>query len=204
MAKQTDLDLAYMKMASAMADLSQARRKKVGAIVVSEKGYGVIAEGFNGTPPGFDNECEVEYISVPGTLIDHQYVNKDAIDRLQLAYPEMFTTDRKAGTPFFVTKDEVLHAEENAIAKLAEFGHSSRGATLYCTCAPCLRCARQIVACKIKRVVYSEIYRNDLGLKLLEKAKIEVVNVPLNMQYEGDIDLQDEGRHDLLEDKYRA
>lgn len=193
-----------MKMASAMAELSHASRKKVGAIVVSSRGYGVIAEGFNGTPPGFDNECEVEYVTVPGALIDHQYVDKAAVDRLQLAFPEMFTNDRKVGVPFLVTKDEVLHAEENAIAKLAEFGHSSRGATLYCTCAPCLRCARQVIACKIARVVYSEIYRNDLGLRLLEKAKIEVVNVPLSLQYECDLDLQDEGQHDQHEDKYRA
>jgi dCMP deaminase len=204
MAKQSDLDLAYMKMASAMADLSHARRKKVGAIVVSSKGYGVIAEGFNGTPPGFDNGCEDEYVSVPGALIDHEYVNKDSIDRLQRAYPEMFTTDRKAGIPFLVTKDEVLHAEENAIAKLAEFGHSSFGATLYCTCAPCLRCARQIIACKITRVVYAEIYRNDLGLRLLEKAKIVVANVPLILQHDDALTQKDEGRYDLHEDQYRA
>lgn len=202
MAKQSDLDLAYMKMASAMGELSHAKRKKVGAIVVSSMGYGVIAEGFNGTPPGFDNNCEEVRYCINGDPDNSFYE-----DILKTCHQEngVWKTGRgNTVEPMLVTLDEVLHAEENAIAKLAEFGHSSRGATLYCTCAPCLRCARQIIACKIRRVVYSEIYRNDLGLKLLEKAKIEVVNVPLNMQYEDTLDLQDEGRHDIHEDEYRA
>ena len=202
MAKQSDLDLAYMKMASAMADLSQAKRKKVGAIVVSSKGYGVIAEGFNGTPPGFDNKCERTAWCINGNPD-----NAFGEEILSTCHQEngVWKTGRgNTVEPMLVTLDEVLHAEENAIAKLAEFGHSSFGATLYCTCAPCLRCARQIIACKITRVVYSEIYRNDLGLRLLEKARIVVANVPLVLQNDDTLTQQDEGRYDLHEDQYRA
>lgn len=69
----------------------------------------------------------------------------------------------------------VLHAEANAITKLARSSNNSDGATLYVTAAPCIECAKLIIQSGIKRVVYAETYRLDDGLKLLKRAKIETV-----------------------------
>lgn len=142
MAKQADLDRAYMKSAFAMAELSYAQRKKVGCIVVAPDG-GIIAEGVNGTPSGFNNNCEYEGPS--GNL---------------------------------VTKQEVLHAESNAFAKIALSTNSSRGATLYTTYSPCFDCAKLIIQMGVERVVYAELYKTDRGavkdegIKLLERAGV--------------------------------
>ncbi|MDR1555428.1 MAG: dCMP deaminase family protein [Tannerellaceae bacterium] len=73
-----------------------------------------------------------------------------------------------------VTKPYVLHAEANAITKVAASSNSSRDATIYVTSAPCIECAKLIIQAGIRRVVYSELYRIDAGCKLLEKAGIRV------------------------------
>ena len=73
-----------------------------------------------------------------------------------------------------VTKPDVLHAEANAITKIARSNNSSEGATLYVTASPCIECAKLIIQAGIKRVVYSEKYRLEDGLELLRKANIEV------------------------------
>lgn len=72
------------------------------------------------------------------------------------------------------TKSYVLHAEANAITKVAKSNNSSEGATLYVTDAPCMECAKLIIQAGIKRVVYSKEYRNTEGLELLERAGIEI------------------------------
>ena len=76
-----------------------------------------------------------------------------------------------------VTKSYVLHAEANAITKIACSGNSSKDATLYVTASPCIECAKLIIQAGIKRVVYSQQYRLDDGIKLLERANIEVVYI---------------------------
>ena len=73
-----------------------------------------------------------------------------------------------------VTKPYVLHAEANAITKLARSSNSSEGATLYITASPCIECAKLIIQSGIKRVIYGEAYRLDEGLNLLRRAGIEV------------------------------
>ncbi len=72
------------------------------------------------------------------------------------------------------TKPYVLHAEANAITKVAKSNNSSEGATLYVTDAPCLECAKLIIQAGIKRVVYEKDYRKDEGIKLLERANIQI------------------------------
>lgn len=139
MAKQADLDRAYMNCAFAMAALSHAERKKVGAILVAADRH-IIAEGVNGTPSGFDNTCEI-IDTVDGSLR---------------------------------TLPHVLHAESNAIAKVAQSTNSSRDSTLYVTMSPCFDCAKLIIQAGIKRVVYGEAYRLTEGLDLLRKANITV------------------------------
>lgn len=72
------------------------------------------------------------------------------------------------------TKAYVLHAEANAITKVAKSSNSSEGATLYVTASPCIECAKLIIQAGIRRVVYSELYRYCDGIELLKKARIEV------------------------------
>ena len=79
-----------------------------------------------------------------------------------------------------LTKPYVLHAEANAITKIARSNNNSDGATLYVTASPCIECAKLIVQAGIKRVVYSEKYRLTDGIDLLERAGIEVVHLPLD------------------------
>lgn len=77
------------------------------------------------------------------------------------------------------TKPYVLHAEANAISKIAKSNNSSNGATLYVTSSPCLECAKLIIQAGITRVVFSEPYHMNDGVELLERAKIAVVKVEL-------------------------
>lgn len=76
-----------------------------------------------------------------------------------------------------MTKPYVLHAEANAITKVAQSNNSSRGATLYITASPCMECSKLIIQAGIKRVVYNEKYRITDGLDLLERAGIEIEHI---------------------------
>lgn len=78
-----------------------------------------------------------------------------------------------------VTFPYVLHAEANAITKVARSNNSSEGSTLYVTASPCMECSKLIIQAGIKRVVFSDLYRIQDGLDLLKKAGIEVVHMPI-------------------------
>ena len=136
MDKQQLLDRLYMRMARIWAENSYCKRRQVGALLVKDQM--IISDGFNGTPSGFENNCEDE---------DN------------------------------VSKPYVLHAEANAITKVARSSNSSQGATLYVTASPCIECAKLIIQAGIKRVVYGENYRIMDGLNLLKRAGIDVVFV---------------------------
>lgn len=77
-----------------------------------------------------------------------------------------------------LTKPYVLHAEANAITKVARSNNSSDGATLYVTASPCLECAKLIIQAGIRRVVFSELYRITDGVELLERAGVECMHLP--------------------------
>lgn len=79
-----------------------------------------------------------------------------------------------------LTKPYVLHAEANAITKIARSNNSSEGATMYVTASPCIECAKLIIQAGIKRVVYAEKYRLEDGLNLLKRANIEVIYLNSN------------------------
>lgn len=79
-----------------------------------------------------------------------------------------------------ITKPYVLHAEANAITKVAASGNNCTGATIYITASPCLECAKLIIQSRIRRVVYGEQYRLTDGVELLERAGVEVVYIPLD------------------------
>lgn len=129
-------DHSYLEMAAIWAQNSYCKRRQVGALLVKDRM--IISDGYNGTPSGFENNCEDE-----------------------------------GG----VTKPYVLHAEANAITKVAKSGNSSKGATMYVTASPCLECAKLIIQSGIKRVVYKDEYRLTDGVDLLRRAGIEVEKV---------------------------
>ncbi len=77
-----------------------------------------------------------------------------------------------------ITKPYVLHAEANAITKVARSNNSSEGATLYVTASPCLECSKLIIQAGIRRVVYHELYRMSDGIDLLKRASVECIHIP--------------------------
>lgn len=193
-----------METAFGFGGLSYARRKKVGALLVIPEGGRF--EGINGMPSGFDNNCEEEYVRVEGAMLDPEAMTPDTIKRLKLAYPEMFSDDPAVGESFLVTKRECLHAEANAIAKVARSTQSTIGATMYTTLSPCLECSKLMIQCGISRVVCAEVYRIPEGIELLKEAGIQVDIMPLsrNHVYDDELTLQDEGRAHDDEDHWRG
>ena len=134
--KQAKYDKAYLRMATEWAKLSHCKRRQVGAIIV--KNNIIIADGFNGTPSGFENCCE----------------------------------DNDGKTHWYV-----LHAEANAILKLAKSNNRGQNSTLYITLSPCKDCSKLILQAGIKRVVYIKGYKDSAGIDFLSKAGIEIVQI---------------------------
>lgn len=140
--KQKYID-AYLDIAHRVAELSHARRLKVGAVIVKDD---VITYGYNGTPSGWDYDCE----------------------------DEIFQQD---GTSGLKTKSEVLHAESNAVSKIARSTVSACGADMFVTHSPCIDCAKMIYQAGVRRVFYSTDYRSRDGVEFLEKSGVEVVKI---------------------------
>ena len=166
--KQKFIDL-YMDWALRAAELSYARRLKVGAVIVKDDT--VISYGYNGMPAGFPNDCEdVEWCSAGGIL---------SPEEIEEGWPHQGHYLDSAGNTIqgryrLKTKPQVLHAESNAIAKLAKSHNSGLDADLFITHAPCLECAKLIHQAGIARVFFGEHYRDKSGLNLLYGAGIEV------------------------------
>ena len=126
------------------------------------------------------------YIRMAGIWAENSYCTRRQVGAL-IVKNQRIISDGYNGTPSGfenicedennVTKPYVLHAEANAITKIARSNNSSDGATLYVTASPCIECAKLIIQSGIKRVVYSEKYRLEDGLELLKRAGIEVVYV---------------------------
>lgn len=157
------IDKIYMQIAYQTAKLSYANRRKVGCIIVKDEQ--IVSFGYNGTPHGFDNDCEEDQI--------RYYDNPDHA----MALMDMGYKCEDGCCSKVVTKQEVLHAESNAITKLAKSTLTSNGADLYTTTAPCFDCAKLIIQAGIKRVYYSETYRDMSGIDLLKKADIKIEHV---------------------------
>lgn len=128
-------DKRYLEMARVWAKNSYCKRRQVGALIVKDNM--IISDGYNGTPSGFENNCEDEN---------------------------------------GVTKPYVLHAEANAISKIAKSGNNSQGGTLYVTASPCMECAKLIIQAGIRRVVYLDEYRIMDGVDLLRRAGVECIH----------------------------
>jgi dCMP deaminase len=148
--KQKFID-AYMDVAERFAQLSSAVRLQVGAIVVKDDR--IISIGYNGMPAGWDNVCEEKVYWIDGSLVDD------------------------AGYYDLKTKLEVLHAEANAITKLARSSESGDGASIFVTHAPCIDCAKLIYQSGIATVYYKNDYRSTQGLDFLSKSNVEVIKI---------------------------
>lgn len=124
------------------------------------------------------------YIRMAGIWAENSYCKRRKVGAL-IVKDKMIISDGYNGTPSGfenvcedennVTKPYVLHAEANAITKIARSNNSSDGATLYVTASPCIECAKLIIQAGIKRVVYSEKYRLEDGIDLLRRAGIEII-----------------------------
>lgn len=137
-----------MDWARRTAELSHARRLHVGAVIVKDDT--VISYGYNGMPAGWDNNCEHEVVV-------------DVVDGV----PQKEIKELR-------TRPEVLHAESNAIAKLARSHNSGLGADIFVTHAPCLDCAKLIYQSGISRVWFDNWYRDNSGIDFLRQSGIEV------------------------------
>jgi dCMP deaminase len=168
---------AYMKTAETFAGLSSAVRLHVGAVIVKEDR--IISIGYNGMPSGWDNNCEdKEYMSVDaGGWLDSEEIEErwpfEEIQIITNSYGSFELTRRYC----LKTKPEVLHAETNAIAKLAKSNESGMGATMFITHAPCLDCAKLIYQSGIGSVLYRNSYRSDDGISFLQKAGVTVEKI---------------------------
>jgi dCMP deaminase len=155
---------AYMRTAEIFAELSHARRLHVGAIVVKEDR--IISIGYNGMPAGWDNNCEdTEYMQDAGGWLSPEEME------------EIWPLEDERGRYRLKTKAEVLHAESNALAKLARSSESGLGADLFVTHSPCLDCAKLIYQSGIKRVYFGTAYRSSQGIEFLRASGIDVKQI---------------------------
>jgi dCMP deaminase len=164
-----ELTEAYMRTAEIFAELSKAIRLHVGAIIVKDNR--IISIGYNGTPSGWDNNCETkDWCSDPGFF---------DIEEIKNNWPyvgeKLDVHGRIRQIPYRLkTKPEVIHAEMNAIGKLASSNDSGQGSTMFITHAPCMECAKLIRTSGISKVYYRNSYRDTSGIDFLDKCNIPV------------------------------
>ena len=130
------------------------------------------------------DKLDERYLRMARIWAENSYCKRRQVGAL-VVKDEMIISDGYNGTPSGfenvcedangITKPYVLHAEANAITKLARSGNNSDGSTLYVTASPCIECAKLIIQSGIRRVVYGEKYRLTDGIDLLKRAGIEVV-----------------------------
>ncbi len=141
-------------------------------------------------PQGKQSLLDERYLRMAQIWSENSYCNRRKVGAL-IVRDNMIISDGYNGTPSGfpniceennVTFPYVLHAEANAITKVARSNNSSEGSTLYVTASPCMECSKLIIQSGIKRVVFSDLYRIQDGLELLRKAGIEVVHMPLDKE----------------------
>ena len=157
-----------MKTAYNYAACSSAVRLQVGAIIVKDDA--IISIGYNGQPSGWDNVCE-----------EPEYMASDAggwLDPEEIASQWPFVTEDQLRYRL-KTKSTVLHAESNAVAKLAKLNGGGQNAAIFITHCPCLDCAKTIYQAGITEVYYAQSYRNTIGADFLVQCglTVEQVNV---------------------------
>lgn len=134
-------------------------------------------------------DLDLRYLRMASIWAENSYCTRRKVGAL-IVKDKMIISDGYNGTPSGfenvcedennITKPYVLHAEANAITKIARSGNNSDGATLYVTDAPCIECAKLIIQAGIRRVIYARAYRLTEGIELLQRAGIEVKLVTIN------------------------
>lgn len=159
-----------MDFAKRVAQLSYARRLQVGAVIVKDDT--VISYGYNGMPAGWDNDCEDK-------VWDRGAGGWLSPEEIEEQYPyEGYHHGAERNVRYGLkTKPEVLHAESNAISKLAKSNNSGDRADIFITHSPCIECAKLIHQSGIRRVFYSENYRDNSGIEFLDKSGIEIKQI---------------------------
>ena len=137
----------YLEIAKHTAQLSYAKRLKVGSVIVKDDR--IISIGYNGTPSGWDNECE---------SVNEKFLPQ-AENKLS-------------------TKPEVLHAEANAITKLARSSESGLYSTMFCTHSPCLECSKLVYQSGVSSFYYIWDYRSQIGTDFLKECGVTVTKCP--------------------------
>lgn len=141
------------------------------------------------TPEEKKHELDLRYLRMARIWAENSYCERRKVGAL-IVKEKMIISDGYNGTPAgfenvcedenHLTKPYVLHAEANAITKIARSGNNSEGATLYVTDAPCIECSKLIIQSGIKKVFYARQYRLTDGIDLLQRAGIEVHYLPLD------------------------
>ena len=140
----------YLEVADRVSQLSRARRLQVGSVIV--KDHRILSYGYNGTPAGFDNNCEDEVvIEINGVAMMDIPENRE-----------------------LKTKPEVIHSEINAILKVAKSHDSTEDATMFLTHSPCMECAKAILQSGIKKLYFRIDYRSHEGVELLRRGGVVV------------------------------
>lgn len=158
-------DKTFIEIAEKFAGHSTCVKRKVGAVLV--KDLRILSTGYNGTPSGFCN-CNVVFRDK-----DEKTGEINLNTGIIYAGKSQFDNHEYITHHDFAERYEI-HAEQNCLSFAAKNGVSTDGCTLYVTTAPCAQCAKLVIASGIKEVVYKEIYKNDLGLKLLKEADVKV------------------------------
>lgn len=161
---------AHMKVAEVYASLSSAKRLQVGCVVVKDNT--IIGIGYNGMPSGWTNECEdIDWDKGAGGWLSPE--------EFDIKYPfEKWHEEAGRNVRYGLkTKVEVLHAESNALAKIARSTNSSEGAAAFVTHAPCVHCAKMLYQAGINSVYYRNSYRDEDGINFLTKCGVEVKKV---------------------------
>lgn len=135
------------------------------------------------------HDLDVRYMRMARIWAENSYCKRRRVGA-RIVKDKMIISDGYNGTPSGfenvcedennVTKPYVLHAEANAITKIARSGNNSDGATLYVTTSPCIECAKLIIQAGIRRVIYGEKYRIEDGINLLKRANIDVEYVSVD------------------------
>lgn len=140
--------LAHLESAKAYSKLSHARRLKVGAVLVRDDR--IISVGYNGTPSGRDNNCEIVIMRT----LDGPFVEKE-----------------------LKTKPEVCHAEMNVIAFAAKYGVATNNCSMIVTHSPCFECSKLMIQAGIKEVYYENEYRIKDGINFLKECDVNVQRI---------------------------
>ena len=139
--------------------------------------------------PPKEEKFDKKYLEMAAIWAENSYCKRRKVGAL-IVKEKMIISDGYNGTPAGFenicedendkTKKYVLHAEANAITKVAKSGNNCDGATLYVTASPCIECSKLIIQAGIIRVVYADEYRSEEGLALLKRAEIKTLYLPLN------------------------